>query len=95
MVTKSVWLVGFEFRSQQGRLVQHFYVVPEATNADDAREAALRRAHTPDERALRGGLGIEAATAETRQVVCDSLGVWSLAARGSCLNEPPAFSAAA
>ncbi|KMS90346.1 MULTISPECIES: hypothetical protein [Streptomyces] len=95
MVTKTVWLVGFAFRSDQGRVVQHFYIVLEAADAAVARETALRRARTPRERALRGGADVEEATAETREVVCDGLGVWRLEGRGPAPEEPSALSAAA
>ncbi|WP_413810624.1 hypothetical protein [Streptomyces sp. OE57] len=81
VTTVSVWLVGFRFRSAQGRLVQHFYVVPGAADAEAACEIATCRAYTSRERALRGGLDIEEASAETREVVRDSLGIWSLADR--------------
>ncbi|KUN13947.1 MULTISPECIES: hypothetical protein [Streptomyces] len=94
MVTRTVWLVGFAFRSERGRLVQHFYVVPEAADAEVAREAALRRAGAPRERALRGGLDIEEATAETRLLVRDGLGVWRLGGRGPSSGQPSVFPAA-
>ncbi|MFG2356963.1 hypothetical protein [Streptomyces sp. NPDC048521] len=95
MVTRTVWLVGFAFRSAQGRLVQHYYVVLEAAGPAAAREIALRRARTPRERALRGGLDVEEATAETREVVCDDLGVWRLGGRGPAPEKPSVVSAAA
>ncbi|GGJ29471.1 hypothetical protein [Streptomyces brasiliensis] len=90
MVTKSVWLVGFPFRSHQGRPVQHFYLVHEAPDAQVALEAALHRARTPGERALRGGLDIEEATAEIREVVCGELGIWHMAERAPLAEGPTA-----
>ncbi|MEW2290976.1 hypothetical protein [Streptomyces sp. NPDC047841] len=95
MVTRTVWLVGFAFRSDQGRLVQHFYVVPEAADAAAARESALRRARVARERALRGGRDVEEATAETRRLFRDGLGVWRLGGRGPSPDEPSGLPAAA
>ncbi len=94
MVTKGFWLVGITFRSPRDRLVQHFYVVSGAPHAEAAREAALSRARTPAECALRGGLDIESATAvETRAVLCDAIGMWTLADRDTSPGEPAAVPA--
>lgn len=95
MITVGVWLVGFGFRTEQGRLVQHFYVVSDAADAELAREAALRRAETLGERAARGGADIDEDAAETRQVVSDSLGIWSLSGPGPSRTNPLALLAAA
>ncbi|MEV7077880.1 hypothetical protein AB0N88_04920 [Streptomyces sp. NPDC093516] len=90
MVTKGFWLVGITFRSPQERLVQHFYVIPGAPDAEAARKAALSRARMPAECALRGGLGVESATAvETREVLRDAIGVWTLADRDTTAGETP------
>ncbi len=95
MVTRTVWLVGFTFRSDRDRPVRHFYVVPEAADAAAARESALRRARTTRERALRGGLDVDEATAETRRLFRDCLGVWRLGGRGPSPDEPSGFPSAA
>ena len=78
MITNRIWLVGFEFRTERGCLIQHFYLVADAANAEVARQTALRKAHSPGERALRGGLDFDETTGETRQVVSDLLGVQHL-----------------
>ncbi|MGW0812792.1 hypothetical protein ACWD00_05985 [Streptomyces viridiviolaceus] len=96
MVTKGFWLVGIAFRSPRDRVVQHFYVVPGAPHAEAALDAALSRARTPAECALRGGLDVESATAvEAREVLCNDIGVWTLADRDTSPGDPAAVPAVA
>jgi hypothetical protein len=51
-----------------------------AADAELARSAALRKADTPRERAVRGGRELDEETAELRLVTVDPLGVLHLSA---------------
>lgn len=83
MSTDPLWLVGFGYRTEQGQLVRHYYVVPGEADPELARRAALRRAVAPGERAVRGGRDLDARTTELRRMVRDPLGALSLAASGA------------
>ncbi|MGW7572264.1 hypothetical protein ACWGJV_39190 [Streptomyces tendae] len=80
MVTETSWLVGFEFPTTGGRVMQHFYVVFGTADPAQARDIALKRAESPGERAARGGLHADGERADTRRLVSDPLGVRYLAA---------------
>lgn len=80
MATERLWLVGLGFRVESGTLVRHYYVIPYADDAELAREAALRKADTPQERAVRGGRELDGSPAELRLVTIDPLGISRLSA---------------
>ncbi|MEU3519883.1 hypothetical protein ABZ770_32210 [Streptomyces sp. NPDC006654] len=67
-------MVGFAYRAEAGQLTRHYYVVPDAANAGQAREAALRRANAPGERARRDGQPVQPGDAEVRPMITGPLG---------------------
>ncbi|MFH9090071.1 hypothetical protein [Streptomyces sp. NPDC017673] len=80
MITERLWLVGLGFHTERGRLVHHYYVIPHAADAELACSAALRKADTPGERAVRGGRELDNDATELRMVTIDPLGVPHLSA---------------